>query len=149
VRIRQASWDDPRDRAILVRIRRTVYIGEQKVLERDEFEGFDPFCPHFIAELPADDDHPATAVGVARLRILDDGTAKAERFAVLEEHRGQGIGRALVVAVEDEVRRRNAREVVIAAQIQAQSFYEQLGYQPYGERFEEAGITHTMMRKIL
>jgi predicted GNAT family N-acyltransferase len=149
MRIRHASWDDPRDRQVLVRIRRIVYIEEQQVLEREEFEGLDPACPHFIAEVQPNETGPPEAVGVARLRYLDDGTPKAERFAVLPEHRGQGIGRALVRVVEDEARRRGAREIVLAAQIRAESFYAQLGYEAYGDRFEEAGITHTMMRKQL
>jgi predicted GNAT family N-acyltransferase len=149
MRIRRASWDDPRDRQILVRIRRTVYIEEQQVLEREEFEGLDPTCPHFIAEVEPTPGGPPEPAGVARLRYLDDDTPKAERFAVLEEHRGRGIGRALVRAVEDEARRRGGREIVLAAQIRAESFYAELGYESYGDRFDEAGITHTMMRKKL
>ena len=94
-------------------------------------------------------DAGGSPVGVARLRFLEDGTIKGERFAVLAEHRRAGVGRALVVAVEAEARRRRGREIVIAAQTRAVGFYERLGYEVYGDPFEEAGIPHRMMRKGL
>jgi predicted GNAT family N-acyltransferase len=149
MRIRRASWDDAADREILIHIREVVYIDEQQVNAREEFEGLDPQCPHFIAEIDGQGDAPSLPVGVARLRSLEDGTLKAERFAVLVEHRGRGIGRALVQAVEDEARRRGGSEIVLAAQVRAITFYERLGYEVYGEEFKEAGITHRMMRKRL
>jgi len=149
MRIRPASWDDPDDRAILVQIRRVVYIEEQNVDEGEEFEGLDPECPHFIAEIDDENSGQPTPVGVARLRFLEDGTIKGERFAVLAEHRGAGIGRALVETVEDESRRRGGREILLAAQVQALGFYERLGYVAYGEEFDEAGIPHRMMKREL
>jgi GNAT superfamily N-acetyltransferase len=148
VRVRGASWHDPADRAILTRVRKLVYIDEQQVLAREEFEGLDPLCPHFIAEVPGAGGEPIP-VGVARLRFMENGAIKGERFAVLAEHRRAGIGRALVEAVEDEARRRGGREILLAAQVRALGFYERLGYRAYGDEFEEAGITHRMMRKEL
>jgi len=147
MRVRPASWDDPTDREILTRIRTLVYIDEQHVPDREEFEGLDPLCPHFIAEIAGAG--PPVPIGVARLRVLEDGSIKGERFAVLAEHRRAGVGRGLVAAVEEEARRRGGREMVLAAQVQALGFYERLGYAAYGDEFEEAGITHRMMRKEL
>ena len=39
--------------------------------------------------------------------------------------------------------------VYLGAQVQAQPFYEGLGFEPYGDIFDEAGIPHQMMRKAL
>jgi len=147
--IRRASWDDPGDRASLVHVRRVVYVDEQNVDAEEEFEGLDPLCPHFIAEIDDPGGGNPIPVGVARLRFMEDGALKGERFAVLAEHRGSGVGRALVEEVEDEARRRGGREILLAAQTQALGFYEKLGYEAYGEEFEEAGIPHRMMKKKL
>lgn len=148
MRVRPASWDNPADREILTRIRKQVYIDEQNVDAAEEFEGLDPLCPHFVAELPGAAGE-TTPVGVARLRFMENGSIKGERFAVLAAHRRAGVGSALVAAVEDEARRRGGREILLAAQIQALGFYERLGYRAYGEEFDEAGIPHRMMRKRL
>ena len=82
----------------------------------------------------------------ARLRFVE-GTAKAERVAVLDEHRRKGVGAALMNALEEEASRRGSATVVLHAQEASIPFYESLGYRADGERFFEAGIPHRRMCK--
>lgn len=122
-------------------IRRIVFILEQNVSEDEEWDGLDGQCTHFLAEL---DGRP---VGCARLLVTADGRAKAQRVAVIREHRRCGIGAAMMAALEAEAARAGHAEVVLGAQLQALAFYERLGYRAYGEEFMDAGIPHRMMRK--
>ena len=123
-------------------LRRVVFVEGQGVPAEREVDGLDPQSTHFLAVL---DGRP---VGTARMREVD-GCAKAERVAVLGELRGEGIGRALMDALEEEARRRGLSAVVLGAQDHAVPFYDRLGYRREGDWFEDAGIPHMHMRKSL
>lgn len=138
----------PKELAACFRIRRVVFIEEQGVPEADELDDRDPECVHFLA-LASPQSPVEEAYGTARLLETDQGGAKAQRVAVLEEARGQGAGRALMEAMEDEARRRGFPELLLAAQLSAIPFYEKLGYAAYGDVFDDAGIPHRMMKKSL
>lgn len=112
---------------------------EQRVPEADEVDGRDPGCEHFLAYLDG------APVGTARLRITEDGHAKAERVAVLGAHRGRGVGHALMNALEARARALGHAEVVLSAQVDAIPFYLARGYEPYGPEFMDAGIPHRKM----
>jgi predicted GNAT family N-acyltransferase len=148
MQVRTASWSEAGDRGILERIRRKVFVEEQRVSEEEEFEGLDPEALHLVVELD-ERENRGEPIGVARLRLTGGGTAKAERFAVLEEHRGRGAGKSLLRAVEDEARRRGAKTVVLSAQLRAEAFYEAHGYRRHGPEFDEAGIRHVRMERRL
>jgi predicted GNAT family N-acyltransferase len=91
----------------------------------------------------------STAVGTARLRIVDTGVAKAERVAVLESARDAGVGTALMTAVEEMATERDATTMRLHAQTRVRPFYEELGYEVVSGEFEEAGIPHVEMVKRL
>ena len=61
--------------------------------------------------------------------------------------RGRGVGEALMKAVLERAKARGMKDVHLAAQVQAMPFYERLGFEPYGDAFDEAGIAHRMMRR--
>ena len=124
-------------------IRREVFVEEQGVPIDEEMDAHDAVCVHFLA-LDAGD-----AVGTARLRETEAGRVKAERVAVRRPFRGAGVGCALMCALEDEVRTRGRRELVLNAQVPVIAFYERLGYRVEGPEFLEAGIPHRAMRKPL
>ena len=138
MKVRKASQDEfPRCLAI----RREVFVEEQSVLWEEEVDGLDSECVHFLA-LTGED-----AVGTARLRFTPEGGAKAERVAVRGSWRKQGVGRALMDAIEAEVRRSARPEVLLSAQVRVIPFYERLGYRAEGPEFLDARIPHRMMRK--
>lgn len=142
--VRRATHAD--EIAACLHIRRVVFIDEQKVPEQDELDDLDPVCRHFLAT-PDKASPPMDAIGTARILFLDADTAKAQRVAVLKEHRRGGVGAALMFALEGEAARAGRSTVLLSSQLVAVPFYETLGYEAYGEVFLDAGIEHKMMRK--
>jgi predicted GNAT family N-acyltransferase len=129
-----------------LRVRRRVLIEEQGVpedLEIDEHDA-DPAVVttalHVLARL---DGEP---VATGRL-VLDehDGNLHIGRVAVLAEHRRHGLGRTVMLALQDLARERNATSITLAAQLHAIGFYERLGYTARGDVFLDAGIEHRWM----
>ena len=117
-------------------IRRKVFVDEQNCPPELEWE-FEDESVHFIGTVNAE---PA---GAARWRKTDKGY-KLERFAVLKEYRGIGLGQALVGAVLNDLPH-DASYVYLHAQLAAMSLYAKFGFKKAGEQFEEAGIQHFKM----
>ena len=69
---------------------------------------------------------------------------KLERFAVLKNFRGTGVGQELVRAVLADLPE-DANYVYLHAQVQAVSLYEKFNFEKTGPQFEEAGIQHFKM----
>ncbi len=133
IRIHEADWNDPQDRARLSDIRRRVFIEEQGVPEALEWDDEDTAARHFLARA---DGQPA---GCARL--LPDG--RIGRMAVLPPWRGHGIGSALLAHCEQAARAQGLTEVRLSAQLQALDFYLRGGYEPVmAHVYLDAGIPH-------
>ena len=131
------------DREDAYDVRFTVFVEEQGVDPDIEIDEHDDEATHFVAY---DDDEP---VGAARLREPADGVGKVERLAVLQSHRGEGLGRKLMEAVEAEARREGLERLTLHGQVRVAEFYEHLGYEQVSEEFEEAGIPHVEMEKSI
>jgi predicted GNAT family N-acyltransferase len=129
---------DPADLEKVFAIRREVFVGEQNCPPELEWE-YEEESNHFLATVDGD---PA---GASRWRKTDKGY-KLERFAVLKNFRGYGVGQALVQAVLDDLPQ-DATYVYMHAQIQAVTLYERFGFVKTGPEFEEAGIRHYKMEK--
>ncbi len=123
-----------------LRIRLKVFVQEQAVPHALEVDGLDPECTHFLATNRRGDE-----VGTARMRVTEDGQAKAERVAVLLSARGTGVGADLMSALESEAQRRGFSQVVLSAQMTALPFYERRNYIAKGPIFDDAGIPHRKM----
>ena len=125
-------------------VRRIVFVIGQNVPEEDEVDQFEKSSNHFIASI---DDK---VVGAARWRDTGD-YIKLERFAVLDEYRGKGIGSALVDKVMQSIRSKHApgTRLLLHSQIPAISLYARFNFIEKGEIFEECGILHrTMVRQL-
>lgn len=122
-------------------IREKVFVVEQKVDAKDEYDEFEEISTHFLAIL---DDIP---VGTARWRFTDKGI-KLERFAVLQEARGKGVGQALVREVLNDINSVSASKgkmKYLHAQLTAVPLYSKFGFEKEGEIFEECNIQHYKM----
>lgn len=117
-------------------IRRTVFVDEQNCPPELEWE-YEDESVHFLGLV---DGQPA---GASRWRKTDKGY-KLERFAVLKEFRGLGLGQALVSTVLNDLPE-DATYTYLHAQITAMPLYAKLGFKKVGEQFEEAGIKHFKM----
>ncbi|MEH2256387.1 GNAT family N-acetyltransferase [Nostoc sp.] len=132
----------PKDFPAIQAIRKSVFQEEQGVDPALEFDGKDEISDHLIAYLNVE------VVGTARIRYLDDKTAKIERLAVLSTVRGQGIGKKIMENALQVIANQNIPEVVIHAQEYVKDLYKKLDFVEEGEIFEEASILHVKMRKI-
>ena len=126
-------------------IRREVFVEEQRISKELEFDGLDAECTHFLAWVDSGID-VSCALGTARLWVDESGIAKAQRVAVVSRARRTGVGRVLMRAVEMETQSRGIESLILGAQHTAIPFYESIGYEVYGEEFDDAGIPHRMMR---
>src|SRR5690606_41970150 len=83
-------------RDLVFKIRELVSVIEQQVDAAEEYDEFETSSNHVLASIDG------SPVGTARWRFTENGV-KLERFAVLEEARGNGVGQALVAAVLADV----------------------------------------------
>ncbi len=145
--IRRFDGDDERRFRDAMAIRRAVFIEEQGVPEDREIDGKDSESRHVVAY---ESDEP---IGTGRLRaytnVRKSDTAKVERVAVSADRRGDGVGRELMRALEGIAVSEGYETIVLYAQRQVIPFYRALGYEPYDDEFEDAGIPHRKMRKAL
>lgn len=91
-------------------------------------------------------------IGVARLIDMDKDVIHIGRVAIDKNYRGKGIGRELIIGCENTAKLILKREVTIelSAQIQAEKFYESLGYNRINDTiYLDAGIEHIDMRKVI
>ena len=72
---------------------------------------------------------------------------KLQRMAILAEYRHQGLGKILVEEAEVFSKKQGYNTILLGAQATAEAFYEKLGFQAYGEPFEDAGMPHVHMKK--
>jgi YbgC/YbaW family acyl-CoA thioester hydrolase len=125
-------------------IRTAVFVDEQKVPPALERDAADLAAVHALAR-----NRLGLAVGTGRL-LAGAGPgepARIGRMAVSRALRGARVGNALLEALMAAAGRRGDAEVMLHAQVSAIGFYARAGFQPHGERFEEAGIGHLEMRR--
>ena len=131
------SWSERQ--AEIVSVRRVAFIEEQNVPESIELDGKDPDCRHVLAC-----DSSGAPVGTARI----NASGRIGRMAVLREYRRLGIGREILRVIMDYGRANGITDFHVSSQLSAVGFYEKMGFVPYGEQFEEAGIMHIRMRLL-
>jgi predicted GNAT family N-acyltransferase len=118
-------------------IRNIVFVQEQNVDKRIEYDGLEEDAIHYLVHI---DGKPAAT---ARWRETDKGI-KLERFAVLKEHRGKGLAGVLLKFILSEVKPAGKR-IYLHAQKPVENFYAFYGFKRVGEPFTEADILHYLM----
>lgn len=122
-------------------IRQEVFVKEQGVPLENELDSFEERSTHVIGY---DTNHMPFAC--ARFRPYNDA-AKVERVAILKDYRKDGYGKTLMHAIERFAKDQGYQQLVLNAQVQAQGFYEKLGYMSTGDIFIEENIDHIKMYK--
>jgi len=89
------------------------------------------------------------ALATGRMLEHVPGVAKIGRMAVAAGARHSGVGRAVLEALLGAARQRGEREAVLHAQLSAAPFYERAGFVRRGPEFDEAGIAHVEMLRVL
>ena len=134
--IRPANWDA--DKAALMHVREEVFVVGQNVPSSLESDDFDPVSYYVLAESAE-----GTPVGCARLQP----NGKVTRIAVLSHWRRRGIARQMLGRIIEIADDQNLTSLYLHAQLTAICLYEEFGFAPCGEQFEEAGIQHIKMTR--
>lgn len=132
-----ADWNKHSEQ--LSSVRHEVFVIGQNVPAELEIDIADKLYTHILA---LDGEKP---VGTARLTT--DG--HVGRVAVLKEYREMGIGKELMLQIEEIAFEMGFDQIELGAQLHAIPFYEKLGYKAYGSVYMEAGIEHKHMKKKL
>jgi predicted GNAT family N-acyltransferase len=132
------QFDDEHAREIK-KIRNTVFTGEENIDEHADFDGQDLNAIHVLIEMDGQ------FVGTGRMLI--DG--HIGRLAVLRSARGRGLGKKIMYALIDQAKKQNINRVYLGAQKHAIGFYKKIGFSEYGDAYEEVGITHVHMEKLI
>jgi len=80
---------------------------------------------------------------------LSPTEARIRQMAVAPGHQGKGLGRLVMVELEETLRARGFRRFVLNARTSAAGFYEKLGYAAVGDEFMEHTIRHVLMAKTV
>lgn len=126
------------------KIRKIVFVEEQKVPIELELDEFEDTATHFVGY--GSNNEPIAA---SRLRFIDD-YGKLERICVLKEHRGKNFGKQIILEMEQYVKEHGYTKTKLNAQSYAEPFYKKLGYETVSDEFIDAGIPHvTMVKKLV
>jgi YbgC/YbaW family acyl-CoA thioester hydrolase len=136
------SWNHLKEKAQPVRTQ--VFVQEQGIDAKDEWDAADASAVHAVIT-----NRFGQPLGTARLLEKSPGIAQIGRMAVVRVMRGSGLGGQLLNALVDIAKARGDKDVHLHAQCSAQAFYAREGFMPVGEPFDEVGIAHIEMRKVL
>ncbi len=140
--VRMGSWQEiGRDAQA---IRTAVFVDEQKIPADLEWDEADASGVHAVAF-----NRLGVPLATGRLLAQAPGVAKIGRMAVVQAMRGSRIGRSVLDALLQAARDRGDHEVLLHAQRSAAPFYARAGFSQRGPVFEEAGIPHVEMVRML
>jgi len=133
--VRQAVWIE--DEALIHQIRLTVFVIEQGVSAKVEWDGKDRFCSHALAV----SERTGEAIGTGRIQE----SGHIGRIAVLQAWRGKGVGSKLLKQLTQIAQSKGLVKVYLNSQTHALPFYLQHNFVARGPIFMEAGIPHQQM----
>ena len=90
--------------------------------EGSEVDDIEDQCFHIMVT------NGETVLGVGRLQYNTENEAQIRYMAVEKAYEGNGIGRMLVNALEQQARNKNMCTVILDAREPAVGFYQKLGY---------------------
>ncbi len=130
IAIRQVTTRQELEAAIVIQLK--VFCEEQGIPESVCLEGNDD-ASHVLAL------ERSRPVATARLICKPDGDAELARVAVLPSHRKAGIGRALVLALEEIAVQKSLRSITLKPHLHLESFYASLGYSRLNDATDVVG----------
>ena len=133
-----------KDRESAFELRRAVFEVEQNVprpLDRDVHDGN---ADHVVAF-----DEAGRCIGTGRIVRVNYRTAQVGRMAVAASFRRHGVGSAMLSALERMACLRGVAEIFVHSQLPAEDFHRNRGYLPEGGIFQEQGVPHVRMSKLL
>jgi len=130
-------------------LRRAVFVQEQGIDEALELDEHDVTALHAVA-------YNRLGVAIATGRLLAPTLAPTGeregsmgRMAVERSVRGTRWGRMVLDALEQAACLRGDTQLILHAQCSAENFYRRAGFTAQGAPYEEAGLAHITMGKLL
>lgn len=121
-------------------LRITVFVEEQGFV--DEVDEADDYAIHLVMY------EGEKAVATCRFFLKEDNeTYMFGRLCVLKEYRGQSLGREMLKRVEEIVKEKGGKAIILHSQYHAKEFYEKCGFTQFGEIDYEQNKPHAWMRK--
>jgi len=121
-------------------IRREVFINEDGLEEKHEFDGLDTMCIHGLISVAG------KKLGTGRI-LYDGDEYRIGHICVLSEERGKKYGDFLVRMLIDKAFLCGANEVVVGSKINAIPFYETIGFEAFSEKYVDlSGIERVDMK---
>jgi ElaA protein len=125
----------------LLKLRQQVFIVEQNSIYCD-LDDYDQEAIHFLEHDPQD-----RLIAYSRYRkISQNDEVKIERVVLSEQARGLGLGKSLIVAMLQDIKRKYPlARITLSSQLDASEFYQRLGFFEFGEKYDDGGIMHVGM----
>lgn len=126
------------------KVRTAVFVQEQGIALEMEWDEADETALHAVA-------YNGLGQGIATGRLVQhaSGVGKIGRMAVHRLLRGAQVGQKILHTLIEAAKSRGDTEVMLYAQRSAEGFYQRLGFTPRGEPFDEVGIAHIEMFRVL
>ncbi len=126
------------------KLRSAVFVQEQGIAPEMERDAADSMALHAVA-------YNGLGQGIATGRLLQpaSGVGRIGRLAVHRVLRGSHVGQEVLHALIKAAKSRGDMEVMLHAQRSAEGFYQRLGFTSRGKPFDEAGIAHVEMFRVL
>ncbi|WJG08259.1 GNAT family N-acetyltransferase [Aliiglaciecola sp. LCG003] len=127
----------------ILRLRQQVFMLEQQSIY-DDIDNLDQQARH----LTFLDENTRTLTAYMRFRLLADGTTvKLERVVVAKSQRGKGLGLGLMQFAFEQIDKiPQVKQIQLSAQVDVISFYQSLGFEAFGEVYDDGGIDHRDMQ---
>ena len=133
--IHEADW--PSEGRMLLQIRRLVLVIEQNLAREDESDRLDEESWHWLAT-------DAQDVPIGAVRLVPTG--EIGRLAVLEKHRGAGVGAALLEQAIDKAKRLGFSRLSVTVEADSRDFYGRAGFAVIEKEY--AGTTFRMEQTL-
>jgi putative N-acetyltransferase (TIGR04045 family) len=124
------------------KIRRKVFVEEQKLFAKTDRNGHDAEAIH-IAAL-----QEGRVIGTVRIYQQEKGICFGGRLAVLKGFRGRA-GKLLVDKAVETAKGKDAKRFLAYIQIKIVPFFKRCGWVTAGEVFEYHGVPHQLMEADL
>ncbi len=125
ISIREVNTPEELKQAQAIRVE--ILETEQGFPHDMNIDGLDESADHVLI---LDDGEP---VATARLTVTDSGEGKIARIAVLGSHRGIGLGRRLIRALEGAAKTRGLHTIHLEPHAHLEPFFRALGYETITE----------------
>ena len=90
-----------------------------------------------------------SVIATASLVVTEPEVVKMQQVAVALDYQNRGLGQQLVAFAERVASERGVTIIFCHSRDEVIPFYERAGYRAVGEIFEEIGIAHQRMEKVL